>query len=182
MTARKIEESLDEFMQLKIAQRGEVTSILSVRPEVTRALAELATRVGKPETPKRVFLSHSSKDKPYVRSLKKRLEARGIESWLDEAELRTGDSLGSKISEAIQNSDAVVAVLSEASVGSRWVNEELRQAMARQIERSRTLVLPVLKEKCALPAFLADKLYEDFSTRARQQKNFERLVRSILEG
>ena len=44
----------------------------------------------------KVFISHSSLDKPFVRRLTRRLEKEGFRVWLDERELVAGDSLGKK--------------------------------------------------------------------------------------
>jgi hypothetical protein len=38
-----------------------------------------------------IFLSHNSKDKPFVRRLSKGLQAHGIRVWVDEAEMQLGD-------------------------------------------------------------------------------------------
>ena len=38
-----------------------------------------------------IFLSHNSKDKPFVRKLAERLKRHGVSVWLDEAELNIGD-------------------------------------------------------------------------------------------
>ena len=40
-----------------------------------------------------VFLSHNVNDKPFVRNLARDLENHGVKYWLDEAEIKGGDSL-----------------------------------------------------------------------------------------
>jgi len=52
-----------------------------------------------------VFLSHSSKDKAFARKLASELQANGVTVWIDEAEIRIGDSLTKKISLAIDEAD-----------------------------------------------------------------------------
>jgi len=54
---------------------------------------------------KRLFLSHSSKDKPFVRLFCEDLEAAGFKVWLDEVQLRIGDSLPLEIAEAVDKTD-----------------------------------------------------------------------------
>ena len=44
-----------------------------------------------------VFLSHSSKDEAVVRPLAERLRADGLRVWLDEWEIKPGDSIPTKI-------------------------------------------------------------------------------------
>lgn len=72
-----------------------------------------------------VFISHNSKDKPFVHKLAKALKARNIKCWVDEAEMRFGESLVHKISEAINEINLVIAVISNNSVFSNWVRQEL---------------------------------------------------------
>ncbi|PEU28639.1 hypothetical protein CN532_11480 [Bacillus wiedmannii] len=55
-----------------------------------------------------VFLSHSSKDKFFVRKLAERLIHSGVEVWIDEAEIKIGDSLIEKISQGIKGADYLV--------------------------------------------------------------------------
>lgn len=40
-----------------------------------------------------IFLSHNSKDKEFVRRLANRLESYGVKVWVDEAEIKVGESL-----------------------------------------------------------------------------------------
>jgi len=127
-----------------------------------------------------VFLSHSHKDKRFVRSLARKLEDYGIVVWLDEGELRVGDSLIERISSVIHETPLLLAILSRTSVKSNWVKEELHLAMTRQIKRSRVTVLPLIKEECPIPKFLAGRLYADFTTPYRRQHNFPLLLQSIV--
>ena len=48
-----------------------------------------------------VFLSHNHADKPFVRQLANDLESHGLAYWLDEAEIKVGESLVQKIREGI---------------------------------------------------------------------------------
>lgn len=50
----------------------------------------------------KVFISHSSLDKPTVRRLARRLNDAGFETWLDEHELIVGDPLAARIADALQ--------------------------------------------------------------------------------
>ena len=44
-----------------------------------------------------IFLSHNSKDKPFVRKLADDLRKKGHYVWVDEAEIKVGDSLIGKL-------------------------------------------------------------------------------------
>lgn len=126
-----------------------------------------------------VFLSHSSKDKAFTRNLAERLRRLGVRVWIDEAEINIGDSLQSKIAEAIEETDYVAAVISHNSIQSSWVQRELQMAMSRELEDRAVRVLPILIEPCELPPFLRDKLYADFSDPNDFDAPFARLLGAL---
>ena len=76
-----------------------------------------------------VFISHSWNDKKFVRRLASDLEARGISVWVDEAQILVGDSLITKIEQAIDDTRLFAVVISVSSVKSDWVKKELEQAI-----------------------------------------------------
>lgn len=126
-----------------------------------------------------IFLSHSWKDKFFARKLAEELEEVGIKVWIDEAELKVGDSLIHKISEAIEKTDYIVAILSHSSVSSSWVQKELALAMTKEIAGKKVTVLPILIEKCEIPDFLKDKVYADFTDPLNFEAPFLRLLRAV---
>jgi hypothetical protein len=112
----------------------------------------------------RVFISHSSKDKEFVRKLVGSLKQHHLNVWLDEKEIRIGDSIVARISEGLADSTYLVVVLSKTAVKSQWVQEELNSALASQIDHKGVVVLPVLIEDCDIPPLLRSRLYADFRT------------------
>ncbi len=110
----------------------------------------------------RVFVSHSSKDKPFVRKLVAALEKHHLNVWFDEAEIKVGDSIVTRISEGLDSAYLIV-VLSKASVESPWVREEMNAALMDQISGKGGVVLPVLIEPCDIPPLLRSRLYADFT-------------------
>src|SRR5579871_3211772 len=110
-----------------------------------------------------IFLCHSSLDKSFVRELAVDLEKAGVAVWVDEAEIKVGESLLDKIGRAIEETKYVGVVLSSNSVNSRWVQRELKMAMHKELQENRIVVLPLLLSKIDIPIFLADRLYADFT-------------------
>ena len=108
----------------------------------------------------KVFLSHATSDKPFVRGLASRLRKIGVEIWLDERELIVGDSLPSEISDALHNARAVIIVISESSIRSDWMRHELRVAAQRMISGQCRLI-PVLRSDVSLPPEMTGLLYSD---------------------
>jgi len=126
-----------------------------------------------------IFLCHSWNDKFFVRKLAEKLEEAGIKVWIDEAELKVGDSLMHKISEAVVQADYVAVILSHSSVSSSWVQKELGLAMIKEVEGRKVTVLPILIEKCEIPKFLKDKVHADFTDPQNFEVSFSKLLHDV---
>jgi hypothetical protein len=89
------------------------------------------------------FISHASEDKAEVaRPLAAALEAAGLRVWLDENELRLGDSLRAKIDHGLAQSRFGVVVLSPWFFAKHWPQQELN-GLAAMESLSRKMILPV---------------------------------------
>jgi len=124
-----------------------------------------------------VFISHSWSDKPLARRIAETLRNFAIPVWLDEAEIKLGDSLIEKIRAGIDSVDYVLALLSKEAVASEWVKRELDIAMNQEIEGKKVKVLPILAGPCTLPGFLKGKLYADMSS----SKKFKASLTLLLD-
>jgi hypothetical protein len=109
------------------------------------------------------FLSHSSKDKPIIRQLAADLTAAGVTVWLDEQDIRVGDSIPAKIAQGLAESDYFVIALSESSVKSSWVQHELNNALVAQMAKRKVKILPIKLAAVQVPDVIADRKYADFS-------------------
>ena len=76
------------------------------------------------DEPVDIFISHSSKDKAFARSLCVDLRDAGHNPWLDEDKIRVGESIPKKIGDGLTESKFVAVILSEYSVESKWVETE----------------------------------------------------------
>jgi hypothetical protein len=123
-----------------------------------------------------IFLSHSSQDKPFVRALAQRLRQSDVRVWLDEAEIKVGDSLTDKVGKAVDEARFFGVVLSRHSIASEWVQRELQTALQRELTARQVVILPILLERVQLPPFLRDKRYADFTDPARFEESFEHLL------
>lgn len=112
-----------------------------------------------------IFISYSHKDKAFVAKLAAHLVKNNANIWIDSWELNVGDSIINKIQDAIQESDALLVVLSKSSVESEWCKKELSAGLMRELEEKKVIVLPVLVEDCSIPLLLKEKLYADFRKR-----------------
>lgn len=111
-----------------------------------------------------VFISHSSKDKPFIRRLTSDLTKADIKVWLDEQNIMVGDSISERISQALAKSDFFIIAVSKHSGGSDWVQRELNSSIMAELSRRAIHILPIKLDDTAMPTLLADKMYADFST------------------
>jgi adenylate cyclase len=91
-----------------------------------------------------IFVSYSRTDKARVAPLVSALEAQGWSVWWD-PEITPGDEFDALIGAELESARAVVVVWSPASVDSRWVKGEARDAADRGV------LVPVRFENARLP-------------------------------
>ena len=92
----------------------------------------------------RIFLSHSSRDKPLVREICRNLPDH-VRTWIDERTILIGDDIEASIRAAIGTQiDLVLIFVGSDSVRSTWVRKELKWALERERELARSFVLPIL--------------------------------------
>jgi hypothetical protein len=143
---------------------------------------ELASDVvpGKEETWD-VFVSHAHEDKAEVaQPLAEALQRLGVTVWLDDTELRIGDSLRRKIDRALANSRFGIVILSRSFFAKDWPQYELDGLVTRSVSGEQTL-LPlwhnITKDEVVKQSpSLADKL-----ARSTAQYTIEEIAREIAE-
>lgn len=90
------------------------------------------------------FISHTSDDNDFCNPFYTALRQNGVCPIMDEHDFRPGDDLVKRVfDEGIGESDAVLFVLSPASVDRPWVREELSAAVIRKL-RDRTRLIPIV--------------------------------------
>lgn len=124
-----------------------------------------------------VFISYSSKDVEFVNKLSAELVKKRVPIWLDQWEMRPGDSLIDKIQNAISESSFLLVILSKNSVESEWCKKELNSGLMRELEEKKVVVIPVLIDECNIPLFLKEKQYANFKTNF--ETGFQALLRSL---
>lgn len=112
--------------------------------------------------PGKIFISHSSLDKPFVDRLAADLCKHGLPVWYDKLDIQIGDSIPGKINDGIAGAKYFLIVLSPHSVGSKWVREELNSALMKQVASGGTFIVPVLLKDCDVPPLLSHRRFADF--------------------
>ncbi|HWA35641.1 MAG TPA: toll/interleukin-1 receptor domain-containing protein [Cyclobacteriaceae bacterium] len=116
----------------------------------------------------RIFISHSSADKKFVRKLKDDLKENDFETWVDEDELNLGDTLSEKLDEALEGSSHFIVVLSQAAIKSEWVQYELQKALKQNDSLVNRKIIPVKYKECEVPSELSKLLFWDLSSDIRE--------------
>jgi hypothetical protein len=163
---------IDDDTQLDLKDSFDVAVVMKVldkiapkavsQPEEPRETAGPDAAAGRRDKKRKVFVSHSSKDKPFVRRIVKELEKHKLEVWFDERAMGVGDSIVSGIDTGLKNADYLLVVLSRNSVKSRWVRAELNAALFEEASKQGMAVLPAVIDDCEIPILLRDRIYADF--------------------
>jgi len=132
--------------------------------------------------PLRVFLCHSSQDKPAVRELYQKLRAESwIQSWLDEEELYPGQDWNLEIEKAVEAADAIIVCLSKGSITKEgYVQRELRIVLdyADNKPEGTLYLMPVRLEECEPPRRLRAWQYADYFD-GNRERALQRLLVSL---
>jgi WD40 repeat protein len=127
-----------------------------------------------------VFISHASEDKDAVaRPLAATLAKAGVKVWLDEHQLRLGDSLREKIDQGLASARFGIVILSKAFFLKEWPQRELNGLVAREVQGTK-VILPVWHEVdhafiARYSPTLADKLG------VQTNQGLERVTNAILD-
>jgi formylglycine-generating enzyme required for sulfatase activity len=132
--------------------------------------------------PLRVFLCHSSNDKPAVRELYQKLRAEPwIQPWLDEEELFPGMDWNMEIEKAIEETDVIIVCLSNGSITKEgYVQKEIRAALdyADYKPEGTLFIIPVRLEECTPPKRLGRWQYADYFE-GQRERGIKRLLASL---
>jgi DNA-binding response OmpR family regulator len=113
-----------------------------------------------------VFISYNWKDKAIARKFADKLKDNNIAVWIDEGEIKLGDSLIQKIKDGLDQVRYVLALISENSIESGWVKRELEIAINHEIASKRVKVLPIVIGDVQPPEFLLGKMYAKLNRRS----------------
>ncbi len=92
-----------------------------------------------------VFICHASEDRQEIAiPLYTHLDSVGIRCWLDQGEIRWGDSIVSKINEGLRSAQFVIVVISQAFLQKPWPTTEMNSVLSQEIDSGITRVLPLM--------------------------------------
>lgn len=147
------------------------------------------TLVGKAIDYYSAFISYSSKDHDIAERLYTDLQSKGVRCWFAPEDMKIGDKFRQRIDDAIRIHDKLLVILSEESIASAWVEEEVEAAIEREKREKRLVLFPVRIDEAVIEsnqAWAASlrrmRHIGDFSRwkdHDSYSKAFERLLRDL---
>lgn len=128
----------------------------------------------------RLFLCHSSVDKPAVRQFYQKLRNDKFDPWLDEENLLAGQDWEHEIKKAVRAADVVLVCLSRVSVErAGFANKEIKFALdvADEKPEGTIFIIPVKLEECDVP----DRLRRWHWVDLFGDRGYEKLLRALQE-
>ncbi len=89
------------------------------------------------------FISYSSKNQAFAERLYADLQSNGVRCWFAPEDIKIGDKFRQRIDDAIRIHDKLLVILSEDSISSAWVEEEVESAIEREHREKRLVLFPV---------------------------------------
>lgn len=89
------------------------------------------------------FISYSNLDQKFAARLHRNLQEAGIRCWFAPHDMPIGGKILDEITEAIRRRDKVILILSERSLASDWVEDEVTKAFEEERVRKTTVLCPV---------------------------------------
>ncbi len=138
------------------------------------------------------FISYCSHDEVFAQRLHTDLQQKGVRCWFAPHDMPIGARIRSTIDESIRVHDKLLLVLSEHSVNSQWVEQEVETALARERDQDELVLFPVRLDNTAMnmssgwPALIKNTRHiGDFSRwndRGAYQQALEHLLRDLNAG
>jgi tetratricopeptide (TPR) repeat protein len=109
---------------------------------------------------KEFFVSYTGADQAWAEWIAEQLEAAGHPVVLQVWDFRPGENFVLRMSQALEQGERVLAVLSPAYFGSVYATDEWTAALVRD-QAGRDRLLPVRIAPCDLPPLIANRIYID---------------------
>jgi hypothetical protein len=135
------------------------------------------------------FISYSSKDDDFAQRLHADLQQKGVRCWFAPEELKIGDKFRMRIDESIRIHDKLMVILSENSIRSPWVEEEVEAALEKERKQNKLVLFPIRLDDAVMET---DQAWAASLRRMRHigdfrawkdhdqyQRSFDRLLRDL---
>ena len=135
------------------------------------------------------FISYSNKNQDFADRLYSDLQNKGVRCFYASADMKTGERIRSRIDQAIQANDKLLLILSDQSIESKWVEDEVETAFEKEHKQKRTVLFPIRVDSAVMEtdeAWAANIRrtrhigdFEDWKNHDSYQTAFDRLLEDL---
>jgi hypothetical protein len=111
------------------------------------------------------FISYSTKDDDFAHRIHADLQNSGVRCWFAPHDLPIGAKTWAAIDKEIKLRDKLLLILSENSIGSDWVEDEVQKAFAEERDRKELVLFPVRVDDAVM------ETQEPWARKLRDQRN-----------
>jgi hypothetical protein len=132
------------------------------------------------------FISYSSNDQAFADRLYTDLQSSGVRCWFDRKDMKIGDKLRVRIDESIRMYDKLLLVLSEHSVNSPWVEQEVETALAKERDGKTTVLFPIRLDEAIMqltggwPALIRNTRHIGDFTNWKHHDDYQQALERLL--
>jgi uncharacterized protein YjbI with pentapeptide repeats len=137
------------------------------------------------------FISYSAEDEEFAQRIHADLQKSGVRCWFAPHDLRIGKKILDDVDAPIRLRDRVLLILSEHSINSDWVEDEVTAGFEEERKRGEEVLFPVrldetvMKTKQAWAAKLRQRNIGDFKQwkdHDAYKQSFSRVVRDLIRA
>ena len=96
------------------------------------------------------FISYSSKDDDFAKRLYADLQTRNVRCWFAPEDLKIGDKFQDSVEESIGSYDKLLPVLSENSIESAWVEQEVQAGLEKERKSGNLVLFPLRLDEAVM--------------------------------
>ena len=138
------------------------------------------------------FISYNSKDQEFAQRLHDNLQNNGVRCWFAPEDMKIGDQIRPTIDQQIRLRDKLLVILSENSVESEWVGDEVEAALEEESASERLVLFPIRLDDAVMDTrddwaakvkrrrHIGD--FSNWKDEGSYKKAFERLLRDLKAG
>ena len=101
------------------------------------------------------FISYAATDFEFAEKLYSDLQNQGVRCWFAPDDMKIGDTTWDSIYHYIRMRDTVLIILSEGSISSNWIENEVNAALSEENKRKKPIFIPIRIDPAVLDCDLS---------------------------
>jgi uncharacterized protein YjbI with pentapeptide repeats len=115
------------------------------------------------------FISFAAKDFEFAEKLYTDLRNQGVRCWFASDDMKIGDETWDSIYHYIRMRDSVLIILSEDSISSNWIENEVNAALVEENKRKKPIFIPIRIDPAVLDC---DQAWAEYLNKTRNLSDF----------